>query len=318
VKRRAIVGGGVWCGVLVAALTNAFDLTWIELLFLFAPLVIVPLGIHLTDRLEAGASAFAIERLARLLQFPAALLAVLSFSRAPGFLAACLALPWLIICLLFSIGGIWRIFRGALARLDLLFPAVSFLYLAVGGMWLAASRLGLNPMGFQEPIVLLTAIHFHYAGFATPLLARSAGRALGQSEGAGRVPLWFRLVAAGVLIGPCLLAMGFVLGPRVKLAAALILASSEVGLAMAFVLALNRVERFSAQLLLTAASASVAFSMALAAVWAIGEYPLQPFVNLDQMERLHGTANALGFTLCGMLGWILASLRTTNNEVSVP
>jgi hypothetical protein len=91
--------------------------------------------------------------------------------------------------------------------------------------------------------------------------------------------------------------------------AALLLALSEVGLATYFAFALNRVVRFSAQLLLTIAAASIAFSMAFAAIWAIGEYPLQQFVNLDQMERLHGTANAFGFTLCGLLGWILAGRR---------
>ncbi|MGB0036863.1 MAG: YndJ family transporter, partial [Candidatus Acidiferrales bacterium] len=53
--------------------------------------------------------------------------------------------------------------------------------------------------------------------------------------------------------------------------------------------------------------ASVIVSMALAALWAIGEYPLQPFVHLAEMARLHGTANAFGFTLCGLIGWILAS-----------
>jgi len=49
-------------------------------------------------------------------------------------------------------------------------------------------------------------------------------------------------------------------------------------------------------------------------VWAIGEYPLQQFVNLDQMERFHGTANALGFTLCGLLGWILAGMQEAQDE----
>lgn len=313
-KRNAIVGVFVWCGLLIAAQTNVLYLTWIELLFLFAPLVVVPLGLHLTDQTEIGSAISLPERLARVIHTPAALLAVASFFFLPGIIAAGLAVTWLAFCGLLAFGGLLRVFRGGFARLDALCPAVAFLYSLVGAAWLVASRLGLNPMGFQEPIVLLTAVHFHYAGFAASLLARSANRALIVRAGNAAATLMLRIVMAGVLIGPCLLAMGFVIGPRVKLVAALVLALSEVALAISFVFALKRVARFSAQLLLTIAAASVAFSMAFAAVWAIGEYPLQQFVNLDQMERFHGTANAFGFTLCGLLGWVLAGKRETQDE----
>jgi hypothetical protein len=32
------------------------------------------------------------------------------------------------------------------------------------------SRAGLQPMGFQEPIVLLTSVHSQHSGFATALI----------------------------------------------------------------------------------------------------------------------------------------------------
>jgi hypothetical protein len=316
VRRNAILGGIVWCGLFAAAMANAVDLTWIELLFLFAPLVIVPLGLYLTDRVEGGVRVSGPERWARAAHFPTALLAVASFFFAPGLLAAGLAVGWLVFCGLMALGGVLRLTRGGFSELDLLCPALSHVYLIVGGAWLFASRLGLNPIGFQEPIVLLTAVHFHYAGFAAPLLARSAGRTI-AAQGRSIVGLaLFRILAVGVLIGPCMLAMGFVMGPRVKLLAALILAASEIGLAIAFVFLLDRIGRFGAELFITVAAASIAFSMVLAIVWAIGEYPLQQFVNLDQMERLHGTANAFGFTLCGLLGWILADANSAAGERS--
>jgi len=318
VKRNAIIGALIWCGMFVAAWTNSLYLTWIELLFLLAPLVIVPLGLDLTELIEGAAGAFMPERLARQIYRPAALLAAASFFFAPGALAGGLAVAWIVFCGLLAIGGLLRLFRGGFARLDLLCPAASFVYSLVGGAWLVASRMGLNPLGFQEPIVLLTAVHFHYAGFVAPLLARSAGRKLaGQGTNRAGIAL-FRILTAGVLIGPCMLAMGFVVGPRVKLLAALLLAASEIGLAITFVFVLNRIARLSAGVFITVAAASVAFSMALAIVWAIGEYPLQQFVNLDQMERLHGTANAFGFTLCGLLGWILADETKTPIERTQP
>ena len=55
--------------------------------------------------------------------------------------------------------------------------------------------------------------------------------------------------------------------------------------------------------LLFVASASVAAGMILAAVWAIGEYPLQAFVNIRQMAEFHGVLNAVGFVVCGLIGW---------------
>jgi hypothetical protein len=46
--------------------------------------------------------------------------------------------------------------------------------------------------------------------------------------------------------------------------------------------------------------------MALAASWALGEYPLQSFVELGRMERIHGSLNAIGFGICGLIGWLNA------------
>jgi len=47
--------------------------------------------------------------------------------------------------------------------------------------------------------------------------------------------------------------------------------------------------------------------MILAVVWAIGEYPLEAFVNIRQMAEFHGVLNAVGFVVCGLLGWSVAS-----------
>jgi hypothetical protein len=306
-KRNAIFGAVVWCGLLGAAAMDKLNLAWIELLFLLSPLVIVPLGLELTSRMEEGIAPSTPERIARSIHAPMALLAAASFFLAPGRIAASLAGGWLVFCALLAFGGFLRILRGGFRRLDTAFPALAFLYLPVGAAWLEASRLGLTPLRFQEPIVLLTAVHFHYAGFATLLLARAAGRAFFSTKPQRGVQVTLRIIFIGVLVGPGMLAAGFVAGPGWKLMAALVLAASEIGLAASFFFALRKMRGFAARLLIGIAAGSVAFSMALAALWAIGEYPLQPFVGLGEMARLHGTANAFGFTLCGLLGWALAA-----------
>jgi hypothetical protein len=132
------------------------------------------------------------------------------------------------------------------------------------------------------------------------------------------VPPFFKLVAVGVLLGPAFLAAGFIIGPRLKLVAAVLLTASEIGLAICFLVALRAVADNRAKLLIGVAAASAVFSMVLAAVWAVGEFPLQPFIHLDEMARLHGTANAFGFTLCGLLGWIVASSTSAGKGAARP
>jgi hypothetical protein len=310
-KRNSILGGLIWCALLLGTLVDKLAFTWIELLFLFAPLVIVPLGLELTSHTEQGMEPGIVpswpERIARTIQLPAALLVVVSFFCEPGRGAAILAGGWFVFCAFLAFAGILRLRRGAWKLLDHAIPAFSFLYIPIGAAWLLASRIGREPLHFQEPIVLLTAVHFHYAGFSAPLLARSVGRALDPAKAGGAIGTAFRIVAVGVVLGPGLLAAGFVIHPVCKLLAALVLAASEIGLAALFFLALRKVHGFAARFLIGIAAASVLFSMVLAAIWAIGEYPLQPFVGLGEMARLHGSANAFGFTLCGLLGWILVA-----------
>jgi hypothetical protein len=307
VKRNVIFGGAVWCVLAGAARLGKLDLNWIEQLFLFAPLVIVPLGLELTTCMETAAASSLPERIARAIQVPAAGLAVAAFCFPPGRFAAGLASGWLAFAGLMAVGGVMRVVKGALTRLDSACAATAFLYVSVGAAWLVASRLGLTPLGFQEPIVLLTGVHFHYAGFAAPLLARSAARFLSpRLSGRASTALFYGVVTV-VLFGPGILAAGFVIGPRLKLFAALVLAAGEIGLAISFLFALREIGSVAAKLLIAISVLSVLFSMVMAGLWAIGEYPLQPFVHLAEMARLHGTANAFGFTFCGLLGWIVAT-----------
>jgi len=178
-------------------------------------------------------------------------------------------------------------------------------YLPVGCAWLVASRAGLSPMGFQEPIVLLTAVHFHFAGFAAPILAAATTAALEKTKIRGCTI--FKAVAIGVVCGPGLLAAGFLTGPHLKLVAALLIVGSEIGLALFFLRATRQLQPRPAQVLVVLSAASVLFAMVLVAVWAIGDFRLKPLVDLAAMARFHGTANAIGFTTCGLVGWTLAA-----------
>ena len=302
--RNAIAGGIVWAALALGSALGFFRLGMIEILFLLGPLVVVPLGLELAMRLGHGEQDQPPPRYARRIHLPAALCVAASFWFPPGTASAILALPWFCFGCFLGFRGLVRFFRGGFKSFQEICVIVSFCYLPIGCAWLIASRYGLNPMGFQEPIVLLTAVHFHFAGFAAPLMTRAACDAV--REACIRTQKLFIVVATGVLAGPGMLAAGFVIGPRLKLAAALLLAASEIGLALFFLAALPSVRPRLAQALIALSAASVLFAMVFAGIWAVGEFPLQPFVHLAQMAKFHGTANALGFTLCGLLGWTLS------------
>lgn len=89
-KRGATIGSVIWLGLSAANRWCAVDLSWIELLFMFAPLVIVPLGLELSARLDRAFAEAAPDRVARAIQLPAALLVVASFFFPRGALAAAL------------------------------------------------------------------------------------------------------------------------------------------------------------------------------------------------------------------------------------
>ena len=312
-KRNGAVGGVLWTVLLVASISQICRLSTIEMFFLLAPLVIVPLGFELCAQFLPSTEIISPIRIAKFLQLPAALCAVASFFLRPGLFAALLVAPWLIFGCAMGLAALWNAFRGRIKTLAMVCANVSFLYLPVGCAWLLASRLGMTPMDFQEPIVLLTAVHFHFAGFAAPLLTLAGGSRVTRRDQITETI--FKLVTAGVLAGPGLLAAGFVVGPRLKLAAALVVACSQIGLSCFFFLACARSLRPRlAQALVTISAISVSFAMVFAAVWAIGEFPLQPFVHLDQMARFHGTANGFGFILCGLTGWILSARQIVHGE----
>jgi hypothetical protein len=306
-KRNAIFGGILWAGILALSRTGFARLTIIESLFLLGPLVVVPLGLELRDRASRDDEPRWPGRIAHSLQFPAALCVVASFWIPPGPTAAILVLPWFALGCVSGMTALGSLVHTGYKQLETICWVVSFFYLPVGCAWLAASRLGLTPMGFHEPIVLLTAVHFHFAGFAAPLLLLAVALEFRTKTSAA----WrlFRVVAAGVLAGPGLLAAGFVIGPRVKLAMAILVSCSEAALSLFFLVALRNLGPRKAQAFVAISAFSALFAMALAAIWAVGEFPFQPLVHLDEVARFHGTANSVGFILCGLIGWSLAQNR---------
>jgi hypothetical protein len=280
----------------------------IELLFLFAPLVIVPLGMELGRGIHGAGR---LEEWARRLQPAGAGLAVVAMGMAPGRSAAVVALGWLVICLLMAGGGVVGLVRALWRDADKSVRAtlaIGQIDLLVGGAWLVASRLGMRPMGIQEPIGLLTAVHFHFAGFATATIAAAT---LQFVEGHKEYRLggrWLQPVALMVVGLPIVVAVGFVISPAVKMVAAILFSGSVAGLAIAVRACGRKVENATARVMLQSAAGAVFASMVLSAAYAVADFAGSEALTIPEMARTHGILNAVGFCLLGLLGWLVESV----------
>jgi len=294
-RANILVGAVVWVALALASFSPRVHLGIIEVLFLLGPWVVVPLGADLLR--SAGNSKISAVR--DWVLIAAAAWTTVSFFLDNRTAAAWFASAWLLVCAAFAGDGLRRFVMSRTKSFTQFCFAAGEGYLLVAGAWLVASRAGVQLLAFREPIVLLTAVHFHFAGFASAVLAGLTYERFGESR--WKAPLRVALLA--VVCGPGILGLAFLLGPKVKLIAALLIALGQLGLAGAMVRVGIAAKNGSGRWLLFVAGASVAAGMVLAAVWAIGEYPLQAFVNIRQMAEFHGVLNAVGFAVCGLIGW---------------
>jgi hypothetical protein len=240
----------------------------------------------------------ATNRTTALLRLAAAVLVVPSLLAGDRLAGGALALPWLAVAVALAAGAAVRwldapdFTPAALARL------ASPVYLTVGATWLVASRLQLEPVGIGEPIVELTAVHFHYAGFATALLAARTFEVT-----AGR---WATAGTLLTILSPPIVAIGFTTGAAVPQVTGAILLTLGVWIVAGLTAAVvaPRTADAGARALLTVSALTVVVPMVLAVFWAAGQHYDVPALDVPAMARVHGTLNALGFSLAGLLGWV--------------
>jgi hypothetical protein len=285
----------------------------IELLFLLAVLVVVPLGLELASAQTSGSVA---PQVISVLQPLAALAVVASFWQRPGLAGAALSVPWFVLGVLVAARCIWNLFRNEKRSLAELAVSVAGVDLALAGGWLVVSRAGLHPMGFQEPIVLLTAVHFHYNGFALATIAAAAVR---ECERRGVNAVILRVVVWLVLLLPFLLAAGLVLSPVLRMVAALGLALSVPALAACLFSIAKTLRLPVARIYLRTGAVAAWIAMGLAGAYALTDYAGRMFLTMPGMASTHGALNGIGFVLFAMLAFLMeknANRLVASSDVS--
>lgn len=223
-------------------------------------------------------------------------------------------LPWFLLTILNAGHSLLAFSREPHRRLAALAVLSSDLYLPVGAVWALFDQIHFQPLGFSAIIVLLTGVHFHYAGFALP---RLTGLWLARQKG----QLVFQLATWGVIAGVPLVAIGITtsqmqMSPAIELVAVTILAFS------AFTVSLGQahwsIQSSSLPLLsrvfFAVGGFCLAGGMVLATIYGWRSvYPVA-WATIPAMYAVHGTLNSLGFCVPGFLAWHLVARGTASSN----
>lgn len=328
---------------------------------------VVPLGLQLTSRVRCPQSATSSNEATHATQRTemvrraialASPLGMASFAFPVGALAAALATPWLLATVLVGMLGLSRLGleRGP-RSLAVLALDVGCLYLPIGGAWYWASRAGISPLGFHEPVVLFTATHFHFAGFAAPVVAGLVGIELGlgsapaDSQKGGpelaeptstALRRIHGLSACVVMGGVPLVAVGITVSRALEAPAAMLLGTGM--LILASLLALTGLRRLFGPsndpsldpasrgrlvsfrrrlsgLLFVLSGLSLVGSMMLAIAFTLtgsaGRGAEASWIPYATMAAFHGIANAVGFAGCALLGFLVSPSRSSSRSSAV-
>lgn len=264
---------------------------------LSGPLLLVPLGRAVLERrarvaartygLVGGASA-----------------AVLAAALPTGVLAGLAASAWLAVTAWWFVDetlGWWRLGRPIAAA-----PAVvGWGWLPVAAGWFAASRAGVAPLGFGEPITLLTAAHFHVAGFGLSVLTSTTAQRLGRRRlGQLAWAAW-----ALVTVGPICVATGFTVDePVLNMVGAFVVAIGVFALCPCLIVATSGASG-AARWAGRAAAVVPLVPMVLAVAYSLGPVLGTPAPSIELMVRAHGIVNALGFVGLGLATFVLIERR---------
>lgn len=269
---------------------------FVKALFLLSPLMLMPLWYGMTG-------------LQHKLEYAGAVAMAGSFHVAPGSEAALLALPWLVARLFVVMDVAMECRRMGLPSAATACVHAAAVFPAIGAAWLVAHRANWAPWGFDPLIVLLTAAHFHHAGFTLPLMAGLNAKA--------NPGCWTRFPCVAILLGVPLVAVGitgthFGVLKYVEAFGVAVLVLGALGVAVSQVWrGLERQRSVLTRIGFLISGASLFTAMVLALGFGL-RYVIPNFaLTMPQMWAIHGTLNAFGFGLCGILAWRGA---VTNSE----
>lgn len=311
-RSSAIVGAVVWILLFAVQIGDSPENGLIQRIVLLGIIVIVPLALSLVPGASSTERNIWLYRLALFAQPFGAIAAVVSFLLTPGVPAATLASLWFVVTAVIALLGLSRLGNPELRSAAEISISAGMIYVPVAGSWLIVSRLGLQLLGYGDTIILLTAVHFHFAAYAAPILAGLAGRKLIEKGNDNRA---FPLVPLGIIAGTPLVAAGITFSPVTALVGTVMISVSLLILSVLVVgWIVPLIPSLPARILLLISSASTLPAMIFACAYAYSIVAQKLIIDIPQMAKTHGLINAFGFALCGLVAWTLVQGRSTIGE----
>ncbi len=257
-------------------------LYWI---LLAGPVLFVPWGLGLLTEQWPTQQLM----ITRLLPF-SGLTLVAAFCLPSGGIAAGLAGLWLLTVIGIGLWAVRRFRELPLAGL------LAVLFLGIAAAWAFADRWGWQPLGFDPLIVLLTAIHFHYAGFALALMTALLPKSSLQAT-----------LSKGLVIGVGGVAVGItstqLQGPVwLELTAVTLMVLIGWGVAVLQWYEARNVRGMGSKVLLRAGSVALFCGLLLALLYGWRFAHQWPWLTIPWMYATHGVLNSVGFTLLTFMG----------------
>jgi len=306
-KRNAYAGFLCWFATLFLQFDEYGSTDLIEKVILFGVFVVVPLGLSIAPSGDAHSRFY---RWAVLLQPVAAITATLSLILETGLTAGLLAGFTLLLHGLIALFGFSRLISRGLDPIEELSIDAGLVYLLVAGFWFVVYRLGIQPFGFGETIILLTVVHFHFAAFATLIIAGMTGRFLSTSSGF-IVPL--TAVVITLISSMPLVALGITFLPVMALVGAVLLTAGTTLLAIINLGWVQpRMPTVVTRVALIVSSLANFAAMVMACLYAYSIAGKTLIFDIPTMARFHGLLNAFGFVACSLLVWSTVKPRHTS------
>lgn len=218
--------------------------------------------------------------------------------------------PWLILATTRAILELRDFLQARSWRLGDSAKVAASTYLPVGAIWALFDQLNYQPLGFSHIIVLLTGVHFHYAGFALP---RLSGLWINYSQRAKP----FKVATLGIILGVPLVALGITSSQLrlpfwVETVSVTLLATSALVMSFGHI-AWSATRTGIVRGLFALAGLALAGGMVLALIYGWRDVYSVSWATIPAMYAFHGTLNSWGFCLPAFLGWKKLQ-RSANNE----
>ncbi|MBL8215292.1 MAG: YndJ family transporter [Bryobacterales bacterium] len=242
----------------------------------FAALLLAPVGLWV--------AGVALRTIAMVLA--AAIILTASLALEPGNAAVAAVIP-------FAAASAWAAWHNPPLRLPCL-------YLAAGSVALALSRGDLEIPFFPPAFLLLTAIHFYYAGFAASIFTARTATALGEQAATP----WFGIPRLMVMGAPLALVPATVASRYLEAAVVFVQTLAITAIAGFALLATTGSRRPLRSLSLSIAAACAVIGMAASAIFAASRFGNLYWLPVPELGALHAVAMGVGFSLIGLLAWL--------------